>query len=104
MGLAVLALVGLYLFGRAGRTAPPPREEPGLEEESPGGEITLIGEDFDFTHSEAEQPVFRIRGESVRADREHGSAYLSVRALEVLRDEAALAVERGGSGEHDGAA
>jgi translation initiation factor 2B subunit (eIF-2B alpha/beta/delta family) len=35
--------------------------------------------------------------ESVRDDREHGSAWLSVRALEVLRDEAALAVERGGS-------
>ena len=34
--------------------------------------------------------------ESIRDDREHGSAWLSVRALEVLRDEAALAVERGG--------
>lgn len=29
--------------------------------------------------------------ETIAADREHGSAYLSVRALEVLRDEAALA-------------
>jgi translation initiation factor 2B subunit (eIF-2B alpha/beta/delta family) len=33
--------------------------------------------------------------ESVESDGEHGSAYLSVRALEVLRDEAALAAERG---------
>lgn len=33
--------------------------------------------------------------ETVRADAEHGSAYLSVRALEVLRDGGALAVERG---------
>jgi translation initiation factor 2B subunit (eIF-2B alpha/beta/delta family) len=32
--------------------------------------------------------------ETVTADRDHGSAYLSVRALEVLRDEAALAAER----------
>jgi translation initiation factor 2B subunit (eIF-2B alpha/beta/delta family) len=35
--------------------------------------------------------------ETVAADAEHGSAYLSVRALEVLRDEAALADERGES-------
>lgn len=33
--------------------------------------------------------------ETVRADDEHGSAYISVRALEILRDAAALAVERG---------
>jgi len=33
--------------------------------------------------------------ETVAGDRNHGSAYLSVRALETLRDEAALAVERG---------
>jgi ribose 1,5-bisphosphate isomerase len=32
--------------------------------------------------------------DTVAADRDHGSAYLSVRALEVLRDDAALAVER----------
>lgn len=35
----------------------------------------------------------RPRVDTVRTDREHGSAYLSIRALEVLRDEAALAVE-----------
>jgi translation initiation factor 2B subunit (eIF-2B alpha/beta/delta family) len=33
--------------------------------------------------------------ETVAADDEHGSAYLSVRALEVLRDEAALSAESG---------
>jgi ribose 1,5-bisphosphate isomerase len=33
--------------------------------------------------------------DAVATDREHGSAYISIRALEVLRDEAALAVERG---------
>ncbi|MFB6082228.1 MAG: NUDIX domain-containing protein [Halanaeroarchaeum sp.] len=32
--------------------------------------------------------------ETVRSDEEHGSAYVSLRALEVLRDAAALAVER----------
>ena len=35
----------------------------------------------------------RPTAETVAADRDHGSASLSVRALEVLRDEAALAVE-----------
>ncbi len=33
--------------------------------------------------------------ETLAADDEHGSAYLSIRALEVLREEAALAAERG---------
>ncbi len=33
--------------------------------------------------------------ETVATDDEHGSAYLSIRALEVLRDEAGLGVERG---------
>jgi ribose 1,5-bisphosphate isomerase len=33
--------------------------------------------------------------ESVRADTDHGSAYISLRALEVLRDRAAAAAERG---------
>jgi len=36
----------------------------------------------------------RPTAETVATDCEHGSAYLSVRALETLRDEAALAVER----------
>jgi translation initiation factor 2B subunit (eIF-2B alpha/beta/delta family) len=36
--------------------------------------------------------------ETVATDREHGSASLSVRALETLRDEAALAVERDAGG------
>ena len=34
--------------------------------------------------------------ETVATDRDHGAAYISVRALEVLRDEAALAARRGG--------
>ena len=34
--------------------------------------------------------------ESIADDDEHGSAYVSIRALEVLRDEAALAAEEGG--------
>ncbi|WP_336135206.1 NUDIX domain-containing protein [Natronomonas amylolytica] len=38
--------------------------------------------------------------ESVRSDTEHGSAYISLRALEVLRDGAAVAAE-GGEGDYD---
>ncbi|MFT4885310.1 MAG: ribose 1,5-bisphosphate isomerase [Natronomonas sp.] len=38
--------------------------------------------------------------ESVRSDTEHGSAYISLRALEVLRDGAAVAAERG-DGDYD---
>jgi translation initiation factor 2B subunit (eIF-2B alpha/beta/delta family) len=38
----------------------------------------------------------RPRVETVAADDEHGSAYLSLRALDVLRDEAALAADGGG--------
>lgn len=36
--------------------------------------------------------------ESVRADADHGSAYISLRTLEVLRDRAAVAAERGEGG------
>ncbi|MFB6311458.1 MAG: NUDIX domain-containing protein [Salinirussus sp.] len=35
--------------------------------------------------------------DAIAADKEHGAADLSIRALEVLRDEAAIAVERSGS-------
>jgi translation initiation factor 2B subunit (eIF-2B alpha/beta/delta family) len=38
----------------------------------------------------------RPRVETVATDRDHGAAYISVCALEVLRDEAALAARRGG--------
>jgi lipopolysaccharide export system protein LptA len=68
------ALVALYLFGRAGRPGGGPQPRQG-DAESPEGAITLIGEGFEFTHSEGERPVFRIRGDSVRADRE-GTVYL----------------------------
>ena len=70
----LVALVGLYLVGRAGR--PTPAERPAEDDgTTPRGEITLIGEGFEFTHSEGERPVFRIRGQSLRADRA-GTVYL----------------------------
>lgn len=63
----VLAVAGLFLFGRAGK--PKPRAvEPGDTEAGEG--VTLIGDDFDYTFTERERPIFRIRGDSIRADRE----------------------------------
>jgi len=63
----VLAVAGLFLFGRAGR----PTKSKAPEEETEAGEgVTLIGEDFDYTFTERERPVFRIRGDSIRADRQ----------------------------------
>jgi lipopolysaccharide transport protein LptA/LPS export ABC transporter protein LptC len=37
--------------------------------------VTLVGEDFDYTFSEKERPIFRIKGDSIRADRE-GTLFL----------------------------
>lgn len=64
----VVGVVGLFLFGRAGKRQEPPQvaEEAGLATEG----TTLIGRDFDYTYTEGERPLFRIRGQSIRADRE----------------------------------
>src|SRR6185436_13322683 len=66
--LAVLTVAGLFLFGRAGRPTKPKAMETGDTEAGEG--VTLIGEDFDYTFTERERPIFRIRGDSIRADRE----------------------------------
>ncbi len=68
LALLVLGLGALFWFGRAGQR---PAREPVSEEVSrAGGEVTLIGDDFDYTLTEEERPIFRIRGDSIRADRE----------------------------------
>jgi hypothetical protein len=72
--LTVFAVAGLFWFGRAGQEPRRPVED----EEAQGtrrGTI-LIGEDFDYTFTEREKPIFRIRGASVRAD-EKGVVYLN---------------------------
>ena len=74
MVLLAAALVALYLFGRAGKPGAEPRP-PADDAATPEGAITLIGEGFEFTHSEGERPVFRIRGDAIRADRA-GTVYL----------------------------
>lgn len=67
LGLIVVGLAGLFLFGRAGRQAMRPVDED--EVSTAGEDVALIGEDFDYTYTEGERPLFRIRGASIRADR-----------------------------------
>lgn len=86
----VAGLGGLLWFGRAGRPQPIRQVESG-EISLPKGEITLVGEGFEFTHTEGARPVFRIRGESVRADRS-GTVYLDDVAL-TLYDEQGVGYE-----------
>ncbi len=66
---AVGVVVGLYLFGAAG--APRPRRggkgsgAPAFEEGT-----RMVGKDFDYTFSQGEKAVFRVRGNSIRVDKE----------------------------------
>jgi lipopolysaccharide transport protein LptA/LPS export ABC transporter protein LptC len=70
--LCLAALVGLFLFGRAGKQ----RERPSKEQETADTKgLSLIGEDFDYTFTEGPRPIFHIKGSSVKADRE-GTIYL----------------------------
>jgi lipopolysaccharide transport protein LptA/LPS export ABC transporter protein LptC len=70
--LAVAAVGGLFLFGRAGRRTDSRPEE---TETRAGQGTTLIGEDFDYTFTEGKRPIFRIRGDSIRAD-QAGTVFL----------------------------
>ena len=74
LALLVAVLGGLFLFGRAGQK---PEKPPAMDAKSAQNEkgMSLIGEDFDYTFTEREKPIFRIRGTSVKADRQ-GVIYL----------------------------
>jgi LPS export ABC transporter protein LptC/lipopolysaccharide transport protein LptA len=70
--LLVVGVVGLFMFGKAGQR----RDKPATAEEAGGSKgMTLIGEDFDYTFTDGSRPVFHIKGESIKADRE-GTIYL----------------------------
>lgn len=60
-----LALVAVYLVGRSRRPAPPPRAAGGSGA-TPGGEITLIGQGFEYTQTDKGRKVFRLRGDSLK--------------------------------------
>src|SRR6185436_2379478 len=66
--LGSLALVGLLVFGRAGKDDEPAAPEP--EASKATRKLTLVGEDFDYTFSEGEKPLFQIRGRSVAVDKQ----------------------------------
>jgi LPS export ABC transporter protein LptC len=68
--LVVVAVAGLYLFGRAGRDAGEPEHATAGAAGATGEGVTLAGEGFDYTLTQGEQPIFRIRGARIRSDRE----------------------------------
>jgi lipopolysaccharide transport protein LptA/LPS export ABC transporter protein LptC len=71
--LVVAGIAGLFLFGKAGQRT---QEKPTRAEGAGGPKgTTLIGEDFDYTFTDGARPVFHIKGESIKADRE-GTLFL----------------------------
>lgn len=85
MVLLVGALAGLFVFGRMGKD--PIRRPLEEGEASQAGEGTaLIGEDFDYTFTERERPIFRIRGDSIRAD-QGGTIFLDGVGLTLYDEE-----------------
>lgn len=81
---AVAVMLAAYHFGRAvGR----PGEEEGGER-PPEGESgrLLTGEGFDYTQTSAGEPVFRIRAEKSRQDRD-GTAFLDTVTLDIYRED-----------------
>lgn len=81
--LLALGLIGLYYFGRAGLDRPSTVAGPDVlapDEER----ITTLSKGFDYTQYEDEDPVFRVRGETYRADRD-GLAYLEQVDIELFR-------------------
>jgi lipopolysaccharide export system protein LptA len=71
--LVVLGIAGLFMFGKAGQRT---QEKPTRADDAGGPKgTTLIGEDFDYTFTDGARPVFHIKGESIKADRE-GTLFL----------------------------
>ncbi|MGB9964197.1 NUDIX domain-containing protein [Halobacterium hubeiense] len=81
-----------YLFDCAGRDVDPNWETERFEWVPP----TAIRERETVPELWQSYDAVRPRVETVAGDDHHGSAYLSLRALDVLRDEAALAADDGG--------
>jgi lipopolysaccharide transport protein LptA len=85
--LTLLAAVGvvlaLYLFGAAG--APRPKrtrnDTPPFEEGT-----RMVGKDFDYTFSQGDKAVFRVRGNSVRVDKDD-TVYLETVGLTLFDKE-----------------
>jgi lipopolysaccharide transport protein LptA/LPS export ABC transporter protein LptC len=82
--LLITAVGGLFLFGRAGQRPARPAED--AEEAQAEAGSVLIGEDFDHTFTEGKRPIFRIRGESIRADQKQ-TIYLQGVAVTLYDEE-----------------
>src|SRR5579864_1265545 len=85
--LTLLAAVGmvlaLYLFGAAGA----PRPKRARNDTPPFEEGTrLVGKDFDYTFSQGDKAVFRVRGNSVRVDKDD-TVYLETVGLTLFDKE-----------------
>ncbi len=66
LGLVILGVGGLYVFGRAGReTSAPAVDGAGNR---PG--VAVAGEGFDYTLTQGDTKIFRIRGDRIRSDRD----------------------------------
>ncbi len=65
--LVVLGVIALFLFGRAGQKPVKPPVDP-LKADA---DTKMIGQGFDYTYTQGKRPVFRIRGESVEADKDN---------------------------------
>jgi lipopolysaccharide export system protein LptA len=65
---AVGVVVGLYLFGAAG--APRPRRGSGAAPPEFEEGTRMVGKDFDYTFSQGDKAVFRVRGNSIRVDKD----------------------------------
>jgi LPS export ABC transporter protein LptC/lipopolysaccharide transport protein LptA len=70
--VCVAAVAALFLFGKAGLRRERPQESAAARADNG---MTLIGQDFDYTFTEGERPIFHIQGKSIKADRE-GTLYL----------------------------
>ena len=70
--VAVAAVVGLFLAGRAERGPSPDAEEPLAQDDDldTTDEMVTVGEGFERTLTEEDRPVFTVRGERFAVDRE----------------------------------
>ncbi|WP_436928469.1 NUDIX domain-containing protein [Halosimplex halobium] len=92
-------IVHPYLFDCEVRTVEPNEETDEFEWTAPTAILRRETVPDLWTSYDRVRPTV----ETVAEDAEHGSAWISLRALEVLRDEAALAVERAGGDDAAGA-
>src|SRR5947209_13414 len=65
--VVVLGVLALFLFGRAGQKPAKPRVDPLKADAS----TKMIGQGFDYTYTQGKRPVFRIRGDSIEADKDN---------------------------------